>query len=191
VPAAPFTARDVLEALYGAYRLARFDERGLAFFDTSERGFWRSFFAAVLIAPFFFLLLYFRFSEETGVSAFRFFALESIAFIIAWVAFPLVMAGIAREIKREPNYIRFIVAYNWAAVLQNAVFMPIEILALTGGSLAPAAGVLGLLAMTAIIFYVWFIARTALEVTGAMAAGIIGVDFLISILIHTVSLKVL
>ena len=184
-------ARDVLTALYGAGRLARFDVSGHDYFEDSADAFWQSFFAAVLIAPFYFLMLYFRFDEFDEVPLLRFFAIETIAYVIAWVAFPLFMASLVREIGAEKNYIRFIVAYNWSAVLQNAVFLPIEILALGGGLSAATANTLGLFALAWIIAYIWFVTRTALGVTGGIAAGIVGVDFLISVLINSLSIKVM
>ena len=49
-------------SLYGAYRLARADKSGLNYFDASIDGFWRSFFAAVVIAPLFALFLIVRYS---------------------------------------------------------------------------------------------------------------------------------
>ncbi|NQV84331.1 MAG: hypothetical protein HQ494_10980 [Rhodospirillales bacterium] len=185
------SARDILAALYGAYRLARFDVSGHNYFDTSTTGFWRSFFAAVLIAPFYFLILHFRYAEFADTSFFRFVALETIAYIIAWVAFPLFMSSLVREIDRTENYVPFIVAYNWSSVWQNALFLPIELFAITGVLPSAAASLLGLFALAAIIAYVWFVTRTALGVSGPMAAAIVGIDFLISILIHTVSVKVL
>ena len=180
-------ARDILAALYGAYRLARFDVSGLKYFDASNAGFWRSFFAAVLIAPFYFALLNLRFAELSEVPAIRFFALEFIAYVIAWVAFPLIMASLVREIGREVNYVRFIVAYNWSAVLQNGLFLPIEFLVLAGVLPVDAANLLGLMAIAVIVVYIWFVTRTALDVTGAMAAGIVGVDFILSVLINTIA----
>jgi len=42
------------------------------------------------------------------------------------------MMLVVRAIDREPLYIRGIVAYNWAAVLQNLLYMPVAILGLTG-----------------------------------------------------------
>ncbi|MBT3305705.1 MAG: hypothetical protein HN377_04410 [Alphaproteobacteria bacterium] len=184
-------ARDIVAALYGAYRLARFDVSGHSYFDVSVTGFWRSFFAAVLIAPFYLLILHFRFAEFPDVPVFRFFALETIAYVVAWIAFPLFMASLVREIKAEDKYIPYIVAYNWSAVWQNALFLPIELFAITGVLPSGAAGLLGLFALAAIIAYVWFITRTALNISGAAAAGIVGVDFLISVVIHTISVKVM
>ena len=69
----------VTNALYGAYRLARADTNGLSYFDNSNAGFWRSFYAAVLIAPLFLILLIIRFNvDDIGASAVRFYTIETI-----------------------------------------------------------------------------------------------------------------
>lgn len=182
------SARDVLTALYGTYRLARLDASGMDYFDVTTTGFWRSFFAAVLVAPFYVLLLSLRSSGlAENASLFHFMAIEAIAYVIAWVAFPLLMASLVKNFDRDAHYIRFIVAYNWAAVLQNALYLPIAILATSGLLAAAAANTLGLIALSLIVFYTWFITRTALEIPAGMAAGIVGLDFLLSILINTVA----
>jgi len=182
------SARDILTALYGTYRLARLDAAGMDYFDQSPAGFWRSFFAAVLIAPLYILLLSLRYSGMAEqASFFNFISIELIAYVIAWVAFPLLMASLVKNLDRESNYIRFIVTYNWAAVLQNALYLPIAILATAGLMDDATANALGLTALILIVFYTWFITRTALDIPGGMAAGIVGVDFLLSILINTVA----
>lgn len=182
------SARDVLSALYGVYRLARLDPSGLDFFDHTPAGFWRSFFAAVIIAPFYLALLSLRYSGMTApVDPLRFIAIETIAYVIAWVAFPLVMASLVKTIDRDEHYIRYIVAYNWAAVLQNGLYLPIAFLATTGVLAEASANLLGLFAIALIVFFTWFITRTALEVQAGMAAAIVGLDFMLSILINTVA----
>lgn len=179
------SSKEVVAALYGAYRLARFDPSGLDFFDATIAGFWRSFFAAVLVAPVYLVLLLIRYGQLVDpITPFRFFAIEVIAYVIAWVAFPVIMVSLARTLGRDAFFIRYIVAYNWGAVLQNGLYLPIAILA-TGGLLSePSANALGLLALSMIIIYAWFITRTALEIAGGIAAGIVGLDFLLSILIN-------
>ena len=182
------SAQEATTALYGALRLARFDPSGMDFFEQTETGFWRSFFAAVLVAPFYLMLTSIRYSGLTETVPFvRFLAIETIAYVIAWVAFPLLMASLTRSLGREAHYIRYIVAYNWAAVWQNALYMPVAMLSV-GGVLTPVnANVLGVLALGLIVIYVWFVTKTALEVPAGMAAGIVGIDFFLSILINTVA----
>jgi hypothetical protein len=186
------SSRDVLTALYGAFRLARFDPSGLDFFEQTETGFWRSFFAAVLVAPFYLILTSVRYSGLTETVPFvRFLAIEMIAYVIAWAAFPLLMASLTRSLDREAHYIRYIVAYNWAAVWQNALYMPVALLSVSAVLSAANVNVLGLLALGLIVIYVWFVTKTALEVSGGMAAGIVGIDFFLSILINTFATGIL
>ena len=45
------TPVEVVYATYGAWRLARFDCQGLQYFDNTPEAFWRSFYAAVIVAP--------------------------------------------------------------------------------------------------------------------------------------------
>ena len=89
---------EVQLAVGGALRLARGDPRGLGFFDTSIDGFWRSFRAAAICYPFFLILLAFRVSaahwEASGVP--RIVIVETIGYVISWVAFPLLMLPLSR-----------------------------------------------------------------------------------------------
>jgi len=180
--------RETLSALYGSYRLARLDPSGLDYFNPTIDGFWRSFFAAVLIAPVYLFLLLIRHSKFTeDVSLFRFLGLETIAYVIAWVTFPLVMVYVAKAFERGEYYIRFIVAYNWAAVLQNALYLPIGILGSSGLITQDNANALGLVALTFILIYNGFIARTALNISMGAAAGLVGLDFLISVFINAMA----
>lgn len=179
---------EVVGSLYGAYRLARADAGGLQFFNDSIEGFWRSFFASVVVLPFYLVLLMVR--HETAlehVPALRFYSIEMIAYVIAWVAFPLVMVSFARVLGRDHFYIRFIVTYNWAAVLQNGLYLPVTILATAGLLSEPVANTMGLAVLGLIVVYVWFITRVTLEIEAGKAASIVGLDFLLSILINAVA----
>ncbi len=182
------SAREAVLSLYGAYRLARFDARGLTYFVTSFEGFWRSFFAAVIVAPFYVVLLSMRYAAgETGVGAMRFASVEAIAYVIAWVAFPLARVFLARVLTREERYLGYIVAYNWAAVLQNGLYLPLGMLGVTAAVPAGAANVLGLIALSLILVYTWFIARVALDVGAGAAAALVALDLVLSVFINAVA----
>ena len=170
-----------LNALYGAYRLARFDADGMQYFDNSLKGFWHSFQAAILVLPLFLITMYVRWIHlGLDVSAVRFFLIEMIAYVFAWVAYPVIMPYVARYFDREKNYIRTIIAYNWASVLQNLIYTPVAILGLSG---TPGAGLLTLMALFAILGYSWYVAKTALDIHPSAAWIVVGVDILLSIAI--------
>ncbi len=182
------SAREAAYSLYGAYRLARLDSGGLDYFDDSLEGFWRSFYAAAFIAPPFALLLAFRYAD--GMVTARplpYAAIEAIAYVIAWVAFPVAMLTVAKMLDRERRLIGFLVAYNWAAVLQNALYLPIPMMGITGVLTVTAANGMGMLALLLILGYTWFITKTALEVTATAAAGIVALDLGLSIFITSVA----
>ena len=167
----------VTNALYGAYRLARADTNGLSYFDNSTAGFWRSFFAAVLIAPLFLILLIIRFNvDDIGASAVRFYTIEAIAYVIGWVLFPLVVFYLVETLAKQERYVGFIIAYNWAAVLQNGFYLPFAILFQLGLIPGEAAGLLNLLLLGLVLAYTWFVAKSALDISGAVAGGIIILD---------------
>ncbi len=183
------TMREAAQGLYGAYRLARLDAAGMQAFDVSIEGYWRSFGAALVALPGYLVVVALRASqapEEEGWL--RFVAIEAIAYVIAWVAYPLAAFYLTRPLNRADRYVAYIVAYNWSNVLQLAVYVAVVIVA--ASNLAPLAlvGVLHLATVLTVLAYQWFIARTALAITPLAAAGIVFIDFVIGFLVNSVGL---
>jgi len=177
---------EVASSLYGAFRLARFDPSGLNYFNISLNGFWNSFFAAVIVAPLFGLLILLQYQNvpvDPPPSPIRFGFAHGIGYVISWTIFPVLMISLVRFIKRDVYYVRFIIAYNWAAVLQNAFYMPLAITAQLGMLSAEAGTFLGLIVLTAVLFYVWFVTRVTLAVSPGIAAAIVFFDLVVSIIV--------
>ncbi|HTV88718.1 MAG TPA: hypothetical protein VME41_06855 [Stellaceae bacterium] len=165
----------------GALRLAVGDRRGLGCFDASLDGFWRSFRAAVICYPLYLFLLALRLDaaqwQQSGIGTIV--VVETIDYIIAWAAFPLVILSLARALRREDRFLSFMVAYNWSQVPQTALFAVIGLDGLTGLlSLSSLPGA-ELAAAIATLVYEWYIARVALSVGAAAAALIVVVDLLL------------
>ncbi len=182
------STREIMLSLYGAYRLARADQSGMAYFNQTVNGFWKSFFAAVLVAPLFALLLIIRFNEgQVEVSFLRYISVESISYIIAWLTFPLLMFYIAEGIDRGQKFIGYIVAYNWASVLQNVAYLPFAIFAELGTMSTNNMAFFGAALLAMVMLYTWFVTKTALAVTSMLAVGLVLLDFLISIFINLIT----
>lgn len=182
------TAVETLRALYGAWRLARLDRGGMAFFEISERGFWASFFAAVLVAPLYGLFLTLRFdSELESVPGWRFASIKAIAYALSWIAFPLVMASYTRMVGCWNRYIALVVAYNWASVLQNGLYLSIGILATVKALPGSTTGFLGVVAFALILAYSGYVARVAMQTTISVAAGAVALDFFVGLMINAVA----
>jgi hypothetical protein len=176
------TASEVAKALYGAWRLARFDPSGLDQFDNTVEAFWRSFYAMLIAAPCYVILVALRLSVLEPVNGpIHIFFVEAIAYVVGWFAFPFVMLYVADFLDRRERYYRYIAAYNWATVLLVALLLIIS-LGVTGFQLSlPSAAFLSFVITALVLVYWWFIARVGLDVTGRVAAAIAGFDFCLGI----------
>jgi hypothetical protein len=187
------TAGEVARAIQGSWRLARFDSSGLDFFGKTIEDFWRSFWAAAIVAPAHLIMLAVD-QHVYGVAggAFRYYAFHVVAYVIAWTAYPFAMFYLTRLMDRSEHFIEYIVAYNWSHLLQMAIIFPFAMLnvpdaAPAGGATegVPVSAWLAVLAIAEIyvLFYVGYIAKSALRITGMMAAGIVALDYALSLVI--------
>jgi hypothetical protein len=173
-------------ALTGALRLARGDRGGLSCFDRSLDGFWRSFRAAAITYPLYLVLLTTRVSvaEWQRSGGWHIVIIETIAYVIAWVAFPLLMLEVTRWIGRAHRFVDFMVPYNWCQVPQSALFVLVGIG--TESGMPGARGGYRILFL-AVMVYEWYIARIALDTNFFAAVFIVFVDLVLSVLISYVA----
>jgi len=176
-------------ALTGALRLARGDARGLACFDPTEEGFWHSFRAGALCYPLYLILL--AFPIELGpppeIDPWRMVIVETIHYVISWVAFPLATLPLVDWLQRSDRYFGFVTAYNWCQVPQTVVFVAI---ALAGGAgLLSTDGLLiaDLIAGLAALVYEWYVFRVTLAISGWRAGLVILVDVVLLTVLSQVS----
>jgi hypothetical protein len=179
------TWAEVRWALVGCLRLARGDRGGLAYFDRSLDGFWRSFLSAFLSYPFFLLLLTMRVSlaEWNAAGGLQILLIETIGYVIAWVAFPLVMLSVLRWIGREHRFFDFMVPYNWCQLPQSVLFVLVGVQSETGALGNPISQVIEIAAALAVLIYEWYIARVALETNGTAATLVVLVDLVLGVVI--------
>ena len=180
---------EVRLALVGALRLAKGDRGGLSCFDRSLDGFWRSFRAAVIAYPFYLMLLMMRvtIAEWERSGGFYIIVVETIAYVIAWVAFPLAMLAVTRWINRSHRFFDFMVPYNWSQLPQSALFVLVGLQAESDAISAQPAQVIEIAAAIAVLVYEWFIARVALETSVSAAAVTVLVDLVLGVVINQVA----
>jgi hypothetical protein len=186
----PTTAwSEVRLALVGALRLARGDRGGLSCFDRSADGFWRSFRAAAIAYPLYLMLLSMRITvaewERSG--GLLIVTVETIAYVMAWVAFPLIMLTVTRRIGRAQRFFDFMVPYNWSQVPQSALFVLVGLESESGVLPAGPAQGIEIAAAVAVLVYEWFIARVALDATASTAALVVFVDLFLGVLISHIA----
>ena len=176
-------------AITGALRLARGDRGGLVCFDASLEGFWNSFWAAALCYPLYLILLAFpiQIGDAVELDVWQVLAIETIHYVISWVAFPLLMLPLVDWLQRGDRYFGFMVAYNWCQVPQTVVF---AVVALAGGvGLISARGMLvaDLIAGLAALVYEWYVSYVALAVSRPRAALVILADVVLATALSHVS----
>ena len=188
------TASEIVRSVYGVWRLAHADPGGMAYFDATEEGFWRSFRVAILIAPAYALIVVLDYAVPStnpdaapiSASGGRIFAVELIAYAINWMAYPLAAHYLTTALDRARDYVGYIVAYNWSAVLGIGVMLPVA--AIDASGLLPGflGDALGIAAGIALLVYAWFVARTALRTGGLPAAGFVAMEVMLTVLISSI-----
>lgn len=180
----------IAENIAGAWQVMLGRPEGLERLDISVEGFWRSFGAIVLVAPFMLLSLVSQqsivvegeaFTPLTGADV----ALRLAGLAIEWGVFPLVFAALAPTLGLGPRYVPFIVARNWSAVIVAALISVLDVLHLLGIIPSPAMPYVLLGAIIVAVRFSYIVARTALHASALTALPIVVLDLLLSLAIWT------
>lgn len=182
------TWKNICRAVYGAWRLLLLDSRGIDWFELSITGFLQSFFASLLVAPFYLAVVFIDpGASYSQVDPYTNLLAKGFAYILSWISFPIVMVFICRIFSLTETYIPYIIALNWSAIIQTLIFFPVMAL---GASklLAPnAIEPLILVVIIGLLFYQWFIARCILKVSTLGGVVLVLLDLLIKIFIAQTS----
>lgn len=182
----PSTA-EVASALYGAWCLIKRDSTGMRWFNLTVAGFWRSFFAAAIILPFYVGFAWLdataRPEEAEGAAA---AAREAwlgpalVGYVAAWAATPLVLLALAKLLDRTRTYGAMVIASNWVAVPEFAILAFASLAAL---AIPPLAGIFLLGALAAVLMIDYSVARIAFQVGPGQAVAVVAVTFLTTLVI--------
>ncbi|HTI88784.1 MAG TPA: hypothetical protein VL966_19450 [Alphaproteobacteria bacterium] len=177
------SARDIRHALTGAVLLARGERTGVAYFEDTPRDFWRSFWAAAVVAPVWLLLIAIA-GPDTDAGPLRVMLAEVVEYALLWTAFPLVLHEILSRSGIDEHFCRYIAVHNWASV----IVAPAMLVAIIIGTAVPLdiLQLLPILVIISSLVYEWFMAKVMLEVSGATAAGIAAMDFFLGHVINLV-----
>ncbi len=177
---------EIERALIAAWLLAKQDARAMSLFDLTVEGFWRSFFAAVLAAPFYAFLAANEYAL-TGLPASLSWVVivHAFGYLLDWASFPLAAILLTKLVGLEQRYVPLIIANNWATVLQLALFTAVVVVALVLPQ--PLSAILVMSALAAVLFYRWLVARQALMTTGGIALGFVVVDLLLGLMVERIT----
>ncbi len=175
--------------LVGAFQVMLGRPEGLNRLDTSVDGFWGSFGAVFLVAPFALLSVVSQrpLAMAAGVPPPPLtgaeLTLDGIALLVDWFAFPLLFAVLARPFGLGSHYVPFIVARNWASVIIVAMMGVLHAGHLLGFLPTAVMPYVLLVAIAVSLRFAYVIARTTLFVSMALALPIVILDLLLSLTI--------
>ena len=190
---------EVTRSIHGAWRIARMDPDALDYFDLTIDGFWRSFAALLVVAPFYIIFLILNYGNQAGlelptgpvVSTEFYVAVKLVAYIIGWLAFPLIMVPISRLLDLSQNYVPYIIVWNWSNVLVMAAILPTVLLFPPAAQTGAAAKMVLIGAQIAMLFYGYLVARAGLRCKILTAVGVVVLDLLLSLLLSLMAGRLL
>ncbi|WP_156176668.1 hypothetical protein [Kiloniella spongiae] len=101
----------------------RFNSVQIAPTPVNEENFWKSFFAAVLCIPStIYLTIAQPLETEPTIDLFALFLIDSLFYVISWIAYPIIMHLLLLLHKKEKQFGVFIIHYNWLQVWQLLAF---------------------------------------------------------------------
>ncbi len=183
--------REIVFGLYGAWRLALLDRGGMSYFDDSAEGFWKSFYAAALVAPGYVILILLDPAEDAGAGVLRSLAIHTLVYSLSWTVYPVIVVPILESMGRESAYIRFIVAFNWAKVVQMALYLPVIVIVAAEVLPSGATNLLSGAMYILLLVYQWVVTRTALDITPKAAAGLVALDFAVGVVLSVLAASML
>jgi hypothetical protein len=170
---------EFLLAFKGCLRLLRFDERGLLFFDRSAQGARRSFGAALPIYFYFLLQIMAPGIVPESLDTPRYVAAMSLAYVYLWIAFPLVLLGLAELFDWRAKAPGAICVYNWLSLMTVMMHLPSLFLDFMGW-FAQLSTILDYLALIYMLVLNGFAFRKTLGVGNGPAALLVLGDLALS-----------
>jgi hypothetical protein len=180
---------EILRSLTGAWRLLRRDPSGTGYFDLTLEGFWRSFGAIVLVAPLYLIAIEAEHgmlveNQSEAASGSSYLLIKSLFFLAEWISYVILMVFLTRLLGLGAFFVSYIIAYNWAAVITAALAVPPFVLYGLGALGAVPAIMFSLMVTGLILYYHWYVALVVLRTRTAIAAGLVAMEFLLSLVFN-------
>lgn len=183
---------EIASSIYGAWRLAHLDKTALQYFNRTVEGFWRSFFAAVIVLPGHAILIASELSDATLTADLpQVLVIQGLVYVLAWTVFPLVMFHVTQAMGRSGEYVGYIVAANWVSVLEIALYAAVIGIAKSGLLPEGLGTTLTFAVFLVILAFEAFVAHTLLRIGGMAAGGVVLLSLFIFYVIDGVGMAMI
>lgn len=164
---------EAVQSIRGAWRLAMLDPSGMNSFNLTLEGFRRSFLVYLYIAPIY-LLIEVIAPRGMAIPMETLLGVKLVTYAARIAASTLLLALLCHLLRVGERFVPLMVASNWATVLQIALWFAVVSLAARG--IGRFGDLLQVAATMAMLFYGWFIIRTALGLGTLSAIGVLAAD---------------
>ena len=188
----PITKAEVATAVTGAFRLFMRDPNGIKYFGNDGVSLLKSFWAAAIVLPAWFILDYLT---GTGVwldipLAYG-LLMELAGYSMVWTVWPLLMLYVAGWFSLDDRYNIYIIAQNWMAIPSVLLY-----LVAVGGSIIMGQpdGMVQITTFVAAIwtlYYHYFVIKTCLQISGLFAVALMLLEFLVGLGLLKIRLSIL
>ena len=196
--ASPIRLDGVPRGVFIAWRLFLWDRRAVALIDDSRSGALRSFWCALVILPFLFVVWAFQGATPSKVPGNFGNLLEkaglattltvlAVFYVIHWTAWPVIMHWLAALLGSGRYYFRYLAAYNWSRAIVAVLPVLYAVIDFSGSASGQFMVVVSWTILTVMWVYHWFILRMVLEVNGWVAAVLVAAEFFLAAIIDKAS----
>jgi len=167
----------------GLKAILRFQPAAFLCFPGGMGPFLRSFIAALIVSPLQVLIVWAEMSSQTIDDPQRYILFQAAAYVLGWLAYPLLLLPVCRHFDRSGRYTTYVSAFNWFQLVEYGVVVPVLLLG-TIPWLPPALTmVLWMVTVLTLMVYEWFLIRRGLELETGTTAALVIINFLLNLLI--------
>ncbi len=177
----------VARPMQGVLRLLAGDRTGLELLGADTRAGWIASFVGpgLLLLPAYLYLALPDLDPDEAIG--RTLAVEAIAYVVGLTLFPVAAHLLCGQWNKAAQWFDYVPAYNWAGVLQMAIYAPATVLG-RGEALAPGVLLaLALLALAAAVAVQYRIARTVLGIDTMQAFGLVALELSLGLTLHQIA----
>lgn len=173
---------EIATALQATYRIALRDRAAPWMLDDSVTGFVKSFFAAVLLAPLYALVVVIRsYPDQAPDDTLGVLLVEGAAYFTGWLLWPVIAFEIARFFSVRAAWRRYVVAYNWSHVWIMLLQLPVLALSQSGMIESQAGSFATIITLLLVVAYRFLLARDVLGIDRYAALGVAFLDLVVSV----------
>ena len=178
---------EAVRSVTGAWRIARLDPKAMGYFNLTIDGFWRSFLAPAVLAPFYVGVS--MVAPPSAIAAFMssdpvgFVLVQLLLVVISMATLPLVMIPLSMVLGLTAGYVPFVIATNWSMIVVSVVMIPMALIVTTQAFGPDFSNLIFVMALISVLYYGYLVTRASLGCNVSTAIGIVVLDFLLGRLI--------